>query len=118
MSGTIPCPLANIFLTTLIGAPVSTIVCILILFTHMSTYLHCSLASILVIDNISEGSILLIKEDIAPFKLGYQDLILESGRETETVLTYATEEKVQRQCLGRGPVADLRKVSSQFLEHE
>ena len=62
----------------------STIACILILFTKMSTYVQSNLASILVIDNILEGSRLLMKEVIAPFNLGQQDFMVDSGRETET----------------------------------
>ena len=96
----------------------STIAHILILFTQMFTYVQFNLASILVIDNILESLKLLMKELIAPFSLGQQDLMAESGRETETVLTYATEVKDQRQCPGRGPEAVLHKVLRQFLEHD
>ena len=84
MLGAIPNLLANLVLTTLIGAPVSTIARILILFTHMSTYVQSNLASILVIDNILEGLRLLMEEVIAPFNLGQQDLMVERSKETET----------------------------------
>ena len=50
----------------------------------MSTYVQSNLASILVIDNILEGLRLLMKEVIAPFNFGQQDLMVESGKETET----------------------------------
>ena len=118
MLGAIPIFLANLELTTLIGAPVSTIARILILSTQMSTYVQSNLASIFAIDKILEGSRLLIKEVIAPYNLGQQDLMVESGRETETDLTYATEVKVQRWCPGLGLSAVLHKVLRQFLEHD
>ena len=82
----------------------------------MSTYVQSNLASMLVIEKILEGLRLLMKEVIAPFNLGQQDFMVDSGRKKKQILTYAAEVKAPIWGPGRSPAAVLQKVSRQFLE--